>query len=253
MPSQTVTESQPELIAHRGYAARFPENTLPALEAAISAGARYVEFDVQMTADAVPVLLHDATLTRTAGIEASIQDLSWADARQVSVHEPARFGDAFKGVQLPALAQAAELLARHPAVTAFVELKGASLARFGAEVVADRALAELTSLLDHIVIISFHPEALAAARQRGAERIGLCIERYDDTDRAHARALHPWIVFADLTALPNDGNPLWPEPWHWAVYEVETAEVARALHARGARYIETMAYVELRDALHSRR
>ena len=57
----------PELIAHRGWAYRYPENTLPAIAGALGAGARYVEFDVQITADGVPVLFHDSTLDRTAG------------------------------------------------------------------------------------------------------------------------------------------------------------------------------------------
>ncbi|HEY9197768.1 MAG TPA: glycerophosphodiester phosphodiesterase family protein, partial [Gammaproteobacteria bacterium] len=49
----------PILIAHRGYAARHPENTLSALQAAVAAGARWLEFDVQLSADHEPVLLHD--------------------------------------------------------------------------------------------------------------------------------------------------------------------------------------------------
>ena len=53
----------PELVAHRGYALHYPENTLIGIEAAIRAGARYVEVDVQLSADKVPVLFHDRTLT----------------------------------------------------------------------------------------------------------------------------------------------------------------------------------------------
>jgi glycerophosphoryl diester phosphodiesterase len=55
-------------LAHRGDARRAPENTLAAIEAALAiAGCDGVEFDVRLSADGVPVLLHDETLTRVQG------------------------------------------------------------------------------------------------------------------------------------------------------------------------------------------
>lgn len=53
------------ITAHRGFSARFPENTLPAFRQAAPAGADLVEFDVRGTLDRVPVILHDAALERT--------------------------------------------------------------------------------------------------------------------------------------------------------------------------------------------
>jgi len=55
----------PEIIAHRGYSARAPENTLSALEAALQTGVRAVEFDVRTAACGTPVLFHDPLLGRT--------------------------------------------------------------------------------------------------------------------------------------------------------------------------------------------
>ena len=57
----------PEIVAHRGDAEHFPENTLPALESAVQLGSRYGEVDVQLTSDRVPVVFHDADLARVAG------------------------------------------------------------------------------------------------------------------------------------------------------------------------------------------
>lgn len=54
-----------EIIAHRGYSARAPENTLSALDAAVDAGADAVEFDVQIAACGTPVVFHDSMLGRT--------------------------------------------------------------------------------------------------------------------------------------------------------------------------------------------
>jgi glycerophosphoryl diester phosphodiesterase len=54
-----------EIIAHRGFSARAPENTIAAMEAAIEAGADSVEFDLQTAACGTPVVFHDAMLGRT--------------------------------------------------------------------------------------------------------------------------------------------------------------------------------------------
>jgi glycerophosphoryl diester phosphodiesterase len=56
---------QPEIIAHRGYSARAPENTIAALDAALAAGTDAVEFDIQTAACGTPVVFHDAMLGRT--------------------------------------------------------------------------------------------------------------------------------------------------------------------------------------------
>ena len=55
-----------EIIAHRGYSARAPENTLAAIDAAVRAGADAVEWDVQIASCGTPVLFHDAHLGRTS-------------------------------------------------------------------------------------------------------------------------------------------------------------------------------------------
>ena len=54
-----------EIIAHRGYSAVAPENTLAAVERALEAGADAVEWDVHVAACGTPVLIHDASLGRT--------------------------------------------------------------------------------------------------------------------------------------------------------------------------------------------
>ncbi|MDG4869253.1 glycerophosphodiester phosphodiesterase family protein, partial [Guyparkeria sp. 1SP6A2] len=54
----------PTLIAHRGYSAAAPENTLTAVRAAHQAGARWVELDVQLLGDGTPVIWHDSDVSR---------------------------------------------------------------------------------------------------------------------------------------------------------------------------------------------
>ena len=98
----------PKLVGHRGYMGKYPENSLLGIEAALRAGACIVEFDVQMSVDHELVVIHDIDLQRTAGIAASVFELTMAELVEVSIHEPERFGDKYLGVLLPTLKQVME-------------------------------------------------------------------------------------------------------------------------------------------------
>lgn len=76
---QTVTA-----VAHRGDPYRFRENTTDSLRAALDLGADAVEFDVRLTRDGVPVLLHDATLTRLWELDRPLSALSADEVRGVT-------------------------------------------------------------------------------------------------------------------------------------------------------------------------
>ncbi len=234
--------THPALVAHRGYARRYPENTVVSIRAALEAGARAVEFDVQLTADRVPVLLHDTSLKRTAGVDREIFDLSLAEARAIEVGEPHRLGTAFAGVTLPALADAVAVIEAWPDATVFVDLKRASMRRFGNACVVRRVLEDLQPIIDRAVVISFDKDAVVLARDQGAARIGWVIEACSDGVRADAERLNPDYLFCDRSLLP--ATP-WAGPWRWVVYGVETREVATEMAARGVQIIETMAVGEL--------
>ena len=59
----------PKVIGHRGAMAYAPENTLASFREARRRGASWVEIDVKLTADAVPVVMHDSSLARTMGVD----------------------------------------------------------------------------------------------------------------------------------------------------------------------------------------
>src|SRR5437763_1471658 len=59
----------PQVIGHRGAMAYAPENTLASFREARRRGARWVEIDVKLTADSVPILMHDPSLERTLAID----------------------------------------------------------------------------------------------------------------------------------------------------------------------------------------
>ncbi len=59
----------PRVIGHRGAMAYAPENTLESFREAARRGATWVEIDVKLTADGVPIVMHDASLKRTTGVD----------------------------------------------------------------------------------------------------------------------------------------------------------------------------------------
>ena len=76
---------EPLIIGHRGASVVALENTMPAFEAAIAAGADGIEFDVRLSSDGVPVIIHDDTLTRTHGVRRRVVDLRVEDLRSFGV------------------------------------------------------------------------------------------------------------------------------------------------------------------------
>ena len=85
MHNLTKLYENPEKIvvtAHRGLSGRYPENTLPAFQAAVELGVDIIEFDVRGARDRTPVVLHDATLDRTTDGTGSPGDYSVAELQQ---------------------------------------------------------------------------------------------------------------------------------------------------------------------------
>jgi len=107
---------RPKVIGHRGAGGSHPENTLASFEAAIAAGAHFVEMDVRCTRDGVAVLFHDDVLVRTVRRDGRIHeedagrrfgDLTWAEAEILDVGS---WRDVrFAAERPPSLAQAAEV------------------------------------------------------------------------------------------------------------------------------------------------
>lgn len=99
-------------IAHRGEPVDHVENTLGALQAAVASGADMLEIDVRLTADGVPVLLHDADLNRIWRDPRELSDISFDELSLIR---------SVDGSQIPSLADAADL-AQQSGVQLMVDL-----------------------------------------------------------------------------------------------------------------------------------
>ncbi len=78
-----IAKIWPILVAHRGASSTHPENTLPSFEAALEAGADVVELDVRLTADGVPVVLHDPDVARTTDGHGLVHQLTLDQVRDL--------------------------------------------------------------------------------------------------------------------------------------------------------------------------
>lgn len=232
-------ENIPILIAHRGYPARYPENSLEGISAALDAGACFVEFDVQLSSDGVPIVIHDENLQRTAGVGTNVLDTPLVELEQVCIGQPARFGNAFSSARISTLAQIIALLPKWPEAKAFVEIKRAGLRRFGIQTVVPRILDVLRPALDQCIVISFNSEAVAAARSGGAKHTGWAVEEWGTSQRDIAIRLAPDYLFCKVSDFPAPPEPLWPGPWNWAAYQTDDPQVALDLAVRGIAFVET--------------
>ncbi|MCY2962026.1 MAG: glycerophosphodiester phosphodiesterase family protein [Planctomycetota bacterium] len=240
--------STPELVAHRGYAARYPENTLAALEAAIDAGARHVEVDVQLSADGFPVLFHDRTLDRMCGTSGAVHQKSLSELRALSCGEPGKFGDRFQREGLLSLAGFVQLLRRHPDVRAFVEIKRVAIEQFGRERILERVLPAIDAAIHQCTLISFSLEFLAAARRAHPIPLGAVFDRWEERENQLVPEIAPEFVFVDIDGLPATGD-LRIAGARVVVYEVASPEIARALARRGVDMVETFQIAEMLAAL----
>lgn len=227
-----------KLIAHRGLPVQRPENSLDGFAAALAAGAGFVETDVQLSADGVPLLCHDDSLMRMTGHDLPVGATSAAAIRALPAGQPRRFGTRYADNRIATLEEFAGLLGRWPDARAFVEIKSAALRTFGNGRVLDAVGAALAPVLARCTLISFDHAVLVAARSRGLGPVGWVLPGWDPATRQLADALAPDCLFVGRRQLPATAT-LWPGPWRWAVYTVNRAAELARYRARGFDLIET--------------
>ena len=111
---------------HRGYCAKYPENTMISFEAAMDLGVDAIEFDVWLTADKVPVLIHDGNCLRTCGVDAHVRDLTLAEVQKIEAAYTSKFGDTYVGqhITIPTLEELLQKRAeKRPDLLLGVEIK----------------------------------------------------------------------------------------------------------------------------------
>lgn len=227
-----------EWVAHRGYMARYPENCWRGLEAALEAGARWVEFDIQMVTPGRFILLHDADFKRTAGTDCRVFGLSEQALHALSVHEPDRFGSTYAPEPVASLEIVLERLAHFPNARAMVEIKEESIDYWGLEAVMQPLVKLLLPFAAQCVLISFSLAALTYTKRHSELEIGWVLRHYDSSSLELAHQLQPAFLICNHTKLPAD-QPVAAGTWQWMLYDITEPALARAWRSRGVQLIET--------------
>lgn len=113
-------KSGPLIIGHRGASAVAPENTIAAFREALAVGADGIEFDVRLTRDGVPVVIHDSTLRRTGRLPHRVAELTWAEISKIDIGS--WFAETFADETVPSLAELFALFQSNNS-TLYLEMK----------------------------------------------------------------------------------------------------------------------------------
>ncbi len=149
------------IVAHRGFSAQYPENTLVAFRAALELGCGWIELDVRRTADGVLVVLHDDTVDRTTDGQGLIDEMEWRDVQTL---DAGSWKDSsFIGERLPSLEQVLTLVGGRAQIA--VEMK---LPEEHAGEVVDLIAAR--NAIEWTVVTAFEWEALMAARENAPKQ-----------------------------------------------------------------------------------
>ena len=202
------------VIAHRGYSALFPENTLAAFQGAIAAEAQMIELDVHLSRDGALIVTHDFELGRTSNGKGKLSDLTSRELR--SLDAGAWFSDFYKGERFPALGEV--LAMAKGKIQVNIELKEETIRTDEARTnMVEKVLAMVRGhgMLPQVLLSSFDWRALQRVRELDAGvRIGLL---NDDPDRGLR-----WDEALPLKAHSYNPNQ-----------EKLNEDAAREIHSRG--------------------
>ncbi len=219
MRSLWLTAEHTLNIAHRGASAAAPPNTLAAFRKAVERGADGVELDVHLSADGVPVVIHDFTVDATTDGHGRVRDMPLAALKELDAGS--RFAPAFAGERIPTLEEVFAEAGNRLLIN--VELKSMPGSDYpGLEAAVATRVARY-GLAERVLISSFNPFALRRMR-RTAPHIPLGF-LYETAPLSRAARL----AAAFIPGL----RPEAVHPW-WGMV---TAETIRRAHARGQRVI----------------
>jgi len=191
-----LTADRPLIIGHRGACADAPENTLAAFALALEQNADGIELDVQLSADGVPVIMHDATVDRTCDGAGRVADMTLAELRQLTIDNDH---------PVPTLDDLFALLGRRTLYN--VELKALGLDDGGlAETVARCVVAH--DVADCVLVSSFSPFTVRSARRHFPAAVPVALLRERRSTRLFHSLLRTAADHPDYT-LVNEALLAW--------------------------------------------
>ncbi len=176
------TFRKPLIIGHRGFRAKYPENTLAGFQAAIDANADMVELDVQLSRDGQIVVIHDAELNRTTNGKGTVASRSLADLKKLDAGS--WFHPRFRNERIPTLEEVLDLAANRIMIN--IEIKVAPHLKTREADGIEKKIMELILLknaLDRVLVSSFNKFILESVSQMDhPPALGVLTEFAEDID-----------------------------------------------------------------------
>ncbi len=212
------------LYAHRGASAHAPENTIPSFKKALEMGARGIELDVQLSADGIPVVIHDFFLNKTTEASGMVRSLEWKEISKLDAGS--WFGNDFRGTGIPALEDVLALIPRDVCLN--IEVKSISLFQEPTtRIVLD--MLEQEGGRD-ILISSFNHNCLKEVRERDPEmKIGILTgsDMIDFTSYVKSTGLNPYSLHPEASYLTKEYvDKAHAEGWKVMCYTVNSPDAA---------------------------
>jgi glycerophosphoryl diester phosphodiesterase len=231
--------SYPRYVAHRGAGKLAPENTLAAMREGYRHGYRMVEFDVKLSADGVPFLLHDDTLDRTTDGAGRADALTWSQLAQLDAGS--WHSATYAGEPLPTLRAVAHWAIAN-SVACNIEIKpmpGRELETGTAVAREARALWRAASVQP--LLSSFAEDSLGAARAAVPElQRALLVEEVPADWQARLAQLDCVALNADWRALDPEKVAAGHRSGYWVLtYTVNDVQQVAQLAAWGVDTIIT--------------
>lgn len=236
--------TKPVFIAHRGYASNYPENTLVALDAAKQTGAEYIEVDIQLTSDGIPVLFHDRDLNRLCQQSGSIHDYTFSQLEKFNVMDVEKFGTQYAENKITSLEKFIAYIKEYPALNVFIELKRLMIDEVGEQKTLDILLPMFSGMEKQITFISYNQTILKIIHDNTNFKTGIVVDEWEQLKKSSW--LSDW-VFCSTEGLPENSEELNIEA-KIAVFEVGNIGLAKHLLAKGIIYLETFRIKEMLTA-----
>jgi glycerophosphoryl diester phosphodiesterase len=232
-------QMQPLLSAHRGASKEAPENTLAAIKQAILLNANYVEIDVRLSKEGIPIVLHDPSTTRMSGHHhPSADQLTVAEIQQIDVGQ--KFGPLFVGEKVPTLWDVLQLDWKGAGL--MIEIKKCPQDPKKVVTAVFDVLKQTTNAsLPPLVIGSFCAKIVAEVQRHLQEwqqdAIGVlgiaekleCVDPFIQLNIKHLALWYPLITPSLMASLQEKGMTIWT----FTVDDVKKAEFLLSLGVDG--------------------
>ena len=218
------------ISGHRGYCAKYPENTLLSFQAAIELGVDMLELDLHLSADGVPMLMHDNRLERTSNGSGLLREKTCTELKRLDAGGwKAKY---FEGLKIPTFEEFLNLTKPYDTMLFSVEIKEEpdDIACLDAAV----ALTHSFGMTDRCVFTSFNAAVTDTIHDRyGLPNLGYSAKYMRNVQPDSLAKL--WSVGVPMPDVTLEHNNSWREKNIWpCAFCADTAEQVLLCLANGA-------------------